>query len=639
MFIDGEGIGQIFDHSHDKLLATIKKIWYNIAILALYRIFRPLERCRFTKRTCLFLWDRTKTNPREETVKTLFKQLRTYALESVLGPLFKLLEAMFELFVPLVVADIVDRGISSADGGAVVRGFGILIALGLIGIVCSITAQYFAAKASVGCATKLRHALYAHIEALSFSDLDRIGIPTLITRLTGDLNTVQSGLNLALRLLLRSPFVVFGAMIMAFTIDRRAALIFLAVIAILGAVVTVIMATSVPAYKKVQSELDALTGTTRENLSGARVIRAFRMESGEREKFASHSDTLYRRQLTAGRISALMNPLTFVILNVGIILLLRTSGIRVNAGVLTTGQTVALYNYMTQILVELVKSANLIISISKAVSCMKRVEEVLGTEPGMSFPSSAPAEIPDAPAVEFRGVSLRYGAGEESLTDMDFRIERGETVGVIGGTGSGKTSLIALIPRFYDATAGEVLVNGVDVRAYPADVLRGKIGYVLQRASLFHGTIRSNLSWGASDADEEGIDAALRDAQAKDVVASKEDGLDSAVEQGGRNFSGGQRQRLTIARALVRRPEILILDDSASALDFATDAALRKSLAALDYRPTTIIVSQRTSSIRHADKIVVLDDGRVAGIGRHEELLSSCPVYREIYESQYKKEA
>jgi ABC-type multidrug transport system fused ATPase/permease subunit len=363
------------------------------------------------------------------------------------------------------------------------------------------------------------------------------------------------------------------------------------------------------------------------------------MESGEREKFASHSDTLYRRQLTAGRISALMNPLTFVILNVGIILLLNTSGIRVNAGALTTGQTVALYNYMTQILVELVKFANLIISISKAVSCMKRVEEVLGTEPGMSFPSSAPAEIPDAPAVEFRGVSLRYGAGEESLTDMAFRIERGETVGVIGGTGSGKTSLIALIPRFYDATDGEVLVNGVDVRAYPADVLRGKIGYVLQRASLFHGTIRSNLCWGASDADEEGIDAALRDAQAKDVVAAKEDGLDSAVEQGGRNFSGGQRQRLTIARALVRRPEILILDDSASALDFATDAALRKALASLDYRPTTVIISQRTSSIRHADRIVVLDDGRIVGIGRHEELLETCPVYREIHESQYRKEA
>ena len=571
-------------------------------------------------------------------MKTLFRNLRSYALESVLGPLFKLLEAMFELFVPLVVADIVDRGIAASDRGAVARGFGILIALGLIGIVCSITAQYFAAKASVGCATKLRRSLYEHIEALSFSDLDRIGIPTLITRLTGDLNTVQSGLNLALRLLLRSPFVVFGAMIMAFTIDPRAALIFLAVIAVLGAVVTVIMRASVPAYKKVQAELDAITGTTRENLSGARVIRAFRMEEGEREKFASHNDALYRRQLFAGRISALMNPLTFVILNVGILLLLRTSGIRVNEGGLTTGQTVALYNYMTQILVELVKFANLIISISKAVSCMKRVDEVLAAEPAMTFPETAPAEDPDAPAVEFKGVSLRYSAGDASLTDMDFSIERGETVGIIGGTGSGKTSLVSLIPRFYDATEGQVLVDGADVRDYPADVLRHKIGCVLQRASLFKGTIRSNLLWGSPDAGEDAIGEAILAAQAKDVIAAKEDGLDSAVEQGGRNFSGGQRQRLTIARVLVRRPEILIFDDSASALDFATDAALRKALASLDYRPTTIIVSQRTSSIRHADKIVVLDDGRIAGIGRHAELLETCPVYREIYESQYKKE-
>lgn len=575
----------------------------------------------------------------EDILKTLFRHLRAYALESVLGPLFKLLEAMFELFVPLVVADIVDRGIASSDRGAVVRGFCILIALGIIGIVCSITAQYFAAKASVGCATRLRRDLYAHIEALSFSDLDKIGIPTLITRLTGDLNTVQSGLNLALRLLLRSPFVVFGAMIMAFTIDRRAAMIFLAVIAVLGAVVAVIMRASVPAYKKVQSELDAITGTTRENLSGARVIRAFRMEESERDKFASHNDALYRRQLFAGRISALMNPLTFVILNTGIILLLRTSGIRVNAGGLTTGQTVALYNYMTQILVELVKFANLIISISKAVSCMNRVDEVLAAEPAMTFPDAAPVEDPAAPAVEFRSAGLRYSAGDASLTDMSFRIERSETVGVIGGTGSGKTSLVALIPRFYDATEGEVLVNGVDVRKYPADVLRRKIGYVLQRASLFKGTIRSNLLWGSPEAGEEEIAAALASAQAADVVASKEDGLDSAVEQGGRNFSGGQRQRLTIARALVRRPEILILDDSASALDFATDAALRRALASLDYKPTTVIVSQRTSSIQHADKIIVLDDGRIAGIGRHDELLETCPVYREIYDSQYRKEA
>ena len=575
----------------------------------------------------------------DSSLKTLFRTLRPYALESVLGPLFKLLEALFELFVPLVVAAIIDHGIATGDTAYIVQRFLILIALGLIGIICSITAQYFAAKASVGAVTHLRHDLYAQIEALSFSDLDRIGVPTLITRLTSDLNTVQSGLNLALRLLLRSPFVVFGAMVMAFTIDAKAALIFLVVILILAAVVFGIMLGSVPAYRKVQEELDALTGTTRENLSGARVIRAFRMEESEREKFASHNDALYRRQLFAGRISALMNPLTFVILNAGIILLLWTSGVRVNTGALTTGQAVALYNYMTQILVELVKFANLIISISKSVTCMKRVDEVLRTEPGMTFPNAEPVEIDNAPAVEFKNVTLRYSEADPALTDMSFTIGRGETVGIIGGTGAGKTSLVSLIPRFYDATDGEVLVDGVNVKDYPANALRSKIGYVLQRAGLFKGTIRSNLLWGNPDATDSELWEALSSAQASDVVASKEDGLDSAVEQNGRNFSGGQRQRLTIARALVGKPEILIFDDSASALDFATDAALRKALAELPYDPTTIIVSQRTSSIRHADKIIVLDDGRIVGIGRHDELLESCAVYREIYDSQYKKEA
>ena len=394
---------------------------------------------------------------------------------------------------------------------------------------------------------------------------------------------------------------------------------------------------SVPAYKKVQEELDSLTGTTRENLTGARVIRAFGMERGEREKFALHNDALYRRQLFAGRISALMNPLTFVILNGGIILLLYTSGVRVSEGGLTVGQTVALYNYMTQILVELVKFANLIISISKAVSCMKRVDEVLRTEPAMRFPDADPREDPTAPAVEFRNVTLSYNGGDPALADLTFKVGHGETVGIIGGTGSGKSSLAALIPRFYDVTGGEVLVDGVNVKDYPAKTLRDKIGYVLQRASLFKGTIRSNLLWGA-DADGEALDAAVASAQAADVILSKEDGLDSAVEQNGRNFSGGQRQRLTIARALVRRPEILILDDSASALDFATDAALRKELAGLDYKPATVIISQRTASIQHADKIVVLDDGAVAGIGTHDALLKTCSVYREIYESQYGKE-
>ena len=406
---------------------------------------------------------------------------------------------------------------------------------------------------------------------------------------------------------------------------------------ILAAVVFGIMLGSVPAYKKVQGELDALTGATRENLAGARVIRAFGMEDGEREKFAAHNDALYRRQLFAGRISALMNPLTFVILNGGVILLLYTSGVRVNDGGLTVGKTVALYNYMTQILVELVKFANLIISISKAVSCMKRVDEVLLTEPAMTFPDADPAEDPAAPAVEFRNVTLRYSGADPAVTGVSFTVGRGETVGIIGGTGSGKTSLAAMIPRFYDASEGEVLVNGVNVKDYPAKTLRGKIGYVLQRAGLFRGTVRSNLLWGG-EADEEALASAVRSAQAADVIAAKEDGLDSAVEQNGRNFSGGQRQRLTIARALVRRPEILILDDSASALDFATDAALRKELARLDYKPAAVIISQRTSSIQHADKILVLDDGEVVGIGTHEELLETCPVYREIYESQYGKE-
>lgn len=572
-------------------------------------------------------------------MKNLFKYLRFYTKESILGPLFKLLEAMFELFVPFVVAKIIDLGIKNGDTDYIVKKFAILILLSVVGIICSVTAQFFAAKASVGCVTKLRLALFSHIQRLSFSDIDKVGIPTLITRLTGDLNQVQNGINLALRLLLRSPFVVFGATIMALTIDAKFSLIFIGVIAVLMVIIFGIMFGSVPAYKKVQSSLDLITGTTRENLAGARVIRAFGMENGERAKFSDYNEELNRRQQFAGKISALMNPLTLVILNLGIVILLYYSGMNVNTGNLTTGQTVALYNYMTQILVELVKFANLIISISKAISCMKRIDEVLITEPGMVFPEKFEEEIKNAPAVEFDSVSLRYSVtGEDSLSNISFKINRGETVGVIGGTGCGKTSLVNLILRFYDVTSGRVLVDGVDVRNYPQKDLRNKIGYVLQRASLFEGTIRDNLRWGKSDATDEEIMKAIKTAQASDIIASKSERLDSIVAQNGKNFSGGQRQRLTIARALVRRPEILILDDSASALDFATDAALRQELKALDYNPTTIIVSQRTSAIMHADKIIVLDDGELVGIGDHASLIESCSVYREIYESQFKKE-
>lgn len=573
-------------------------------------------------------------------MKHLLKYMRSYTAESILGPLFKLLEAMFELFVPLVVADIIDYGIAADDKGYIVRKFGLLIALSVIGIVCSITAQYFAAKAAVGTTTKVRRALFAHIEKLSFSDLDSIGIPTLITRLTGDLNQVQNGINIALRLLLRSPFVVFGAMIMAFTIDKGSAAIFGGVIAVLAVVVFAVMGASVPAYKEVQGELDYITAATRENLTGARVIRAFQLEDEERAKFAKHNNALKKFQQFAGKISALMNPMTFVILNFGIIMLLYYSGLEVYAGTLTRGEVVALYNYMTQILIELIKFANLIVSISKAVSCMNRIEEVLVTEPAMTFAETTPPEDKFAPIVEFRNVTLRYTSeADPALTDATFAINRGETVGIIGGTGCGKTSLVSLIPRFYDATEGEVFVDGVNVREYPAETLRKKIGYVLQRASLFKGSIRDNLLWGDPSATDEDIDAAVRSAQASDVISAKNDGLSSEVEQNGRNFSGGQRQRLTIARALVRKPEILIFDDSASALDFATDAALRRELANLEYKPTTIIVSQRTSSIQHADKIIVLDDSHIVGIGKHSELLETCPIYREIYESQYKKEA
>ncbi len=572
-------------------------------------------------------------------MKKLFQYMKYYKKESVLGPLFKLLEALFELFVPLVVAAIIDNGIGAGDRGYIIRMALILLALGIIGLVCSITAQFFAAKAAVGTSCRLRRALFAHTGTLSFSDLDALGTSTLITRLTGDVNQVQSGINLALRLLLRSPFVVFGAMIMAFTIDVKSALIFAAAIPVLSVVVFGIMLISIPLYKKAQKNLDSVTETTRESLTGVRVLRAFRMESAIRSEFSERNEALTAHQKFVGRISALMNPVTYIIVNFAVILLIQTGAVQVDNGVLTQGEVVALYNYMSQILVELVKLASLIISITKAIACFKRVEAVIETRPDMTFPEVTAAPVATENAVEFRHVHLTYrNAGDESLTDINFSVKKGETVGIIGGTGSGKTSLIGLIPRFYDATKGEVLVDGINVTHYTAEDLRSKIGYVLQKAALFKGTIRDNLRFGKSDATDEEIFAALDVAQAADVVKSKEKGLDSTVEQGGKNLSGGQRQRLTIARALVGKPEILILDDSSSALDFATDAALRKSLRELPYHPTVFLISQRTASLRHADKIIVLDDGVVCGMGTHEELLRTCAVYSEIYNSQYKKE-
>ena len=566
-------------------------------------------------------------------LKKLLSFLRPYVKESILGPLFKLLEATFELFVPLVVAYLIDHGIGENDSSAIWRAFALLALLGCIGLVCSVTAQYFAAKASVGCAGAVRHALFAHVQTLSFANLDTIGASTLITRMTSDVNQVQSGLNLTLRLLLRSPFVVFGAMIMAFTIDVRSALIFAVTIPVLSVVVFGIMLISMPLYKKVQGQLDGVLSSTRESLSGARVIRAFRMEDAAAAEFSERNETLTATQKFVGKISALMNPITYVIINAAIILLLYTGAVQVETGVLTQGQVVALYNYMSQILVELIKMANMIIQLTKATACAKRIEDVLDTKAAQEWADKAPVGAKSADRVTFSHVSLRYaGAGADSLTDISFTAHPGETIGIIGGTGSGKSSLVQLIPRFYDATGGTVTVDGADVLSYPADTLRSKIGFVLQRASLFHGTIRDNLKWGQPDATDEELQYAMEQAQAGEIYASK--GLDHMLEQDGRNLSGGQRQRLTIARALVRKPEILILDDSASALDLATDAALRKAIAEIDYHPTVFIVSQRTSSLRQADEILVLDDGMLVGKGTHEQLLETCDVYHEIHESQ-----
>lgn len=574
-------------------------------------------------------------------MKKLLIYLRDYKKESILGPLFKLLEASFELIVPLVVASMIDVGITNNDRGYIIKMCLIMAALGLIGLICAVTAQYFAAKAAVGFATKLRHGLFSHIQSLSFSQMDKEGTSTLITRMTSDINQVQSGVNLVLRLFLRSPFIVFGAMIMAFTVDVKAALIFVVVIPILSVIVFGIMLISIPLFKKVQGRLDKVLGITRENLTGVRVIRAFGEEVHEIQKFDEETDSLKHMQEVAGRISALMNPLTYVVINGGLIVLIYTGALQVEAGILTQGQVVALVNYMSQILVELVKLANLIITVTKAFACGNRIQSVFEIPAGMENPDTPAATSAaglETGTVEFDHVSLRYyKGGEEALTDIHFRAGKGATIGVIGGTGSGKSSLVNLIPRFYDVEKGSVKVDGRDVREYPLSQLRDKIGVVMQKAVLFKGTIRENLLWGNENASEEELWEAVRAAQAEEFVLQKQNKLDEMVEQEGRNLSGGQKQRLSIARALVKKPEILILDDSSSALDYATDAALRKSIKELPGDITVFIVSQRASSMLHADIIIVLDDGNVAGMGTHEELLQNCEVYQEIYYSQFER--
>ena len=591
-------------------------------------------------------------------MKKLLIYLKDYKKETVLAPLFKLLEASFELFVPLVMAAIIDNGIANGDRGYIGRMCLVLIALGIIGLTCSITAQYFAAKAAVGFAAQMKHALFAHIQSLSFTEMDTVGTSTLITRMTSDANQVQNGVNMVLRLFLRSPFIVFGAMIMAFTIDVKSALVFVAAIPLLSLVVFGIMIITTPMYRKVQGGLDAVMGITRENLTGVRVLRAFNKEESEIRRFEDTNNTLAQMQKAVGKFSALMNPVTYIIINGAVIALVWTGAWQVENGVITQGEVVALVNYMSQILVELIKLANLIVTITKAIACGNRIQSVFELRPSLTDPAAqtgqkdaAAASAPSGnagaasgrtavPAVSFEHVCLTYkNAGAESLTDIDFRAWPGQTIGVIGGTGSGKSSLVNLIPRFYDATKGRVLVDGRDVKEYPLKELRGKIGMVLQKSVLFQGTIRENLLWGKEDASDEELYRALEIAQARDFVEEKDGGLDAVVAQGGKNLSGGQRQRLTIARALVRKPSVLILDDSASALDYATDARLRMAIRDMEGGPTVFIVSQRAASIRHADQIIVLDDGEVAGIGTHEQLLEGCAAYQEIYYSQFEKNA
>lgn len=606
-------------------------------------------------------------------MKELLKYIKDYKKECVLGPLFKLLEACFDLTVPIVMAKIIDEGIAKSDSHFILVYGGVLILLAAVGLLSSITAQYFAAKAAVGFATNLRHGLFKHIESLSFTEMDTVGISTLITRMTSDINQMQSGVNMALRLFLRSPFIVFGAAVMAFTVDIKAAIVFAVVIPILAIVVLGIMAVSMPLYRKVQAGLDGILGRTRQNLTGVRVIRAFDKEEAEKEDFNNENQILTNLQLLVGRISALTNPVTYIFLNVALVVLLYVGAIRVDGGVLTQGKVIALVNYMSQILVELIKLANTIVLSTKAVACGNRIQSVFEMKPSImddfvsddeefgSMKKSDSAEsskltdeenvlgseeelinksadsISKGAEVVFENVDLTYkGAGDKSLENISFTAPAGSTIGIIGGTGSGKSSLVNLIPRFYDATAGKVLIDGKNVKDYKVSEVRSIVGIVMQKAVLFKGSIRENMKWGNDKATDDEINFALENAQAAEIVAGKEGGLDYMIEQSGRNLSGGQKQRFTIARALVRRPKVLILDDSASALDFATDAKLRKSLKQLGYEPTTFIVSQRTSSIKHADMILVLDDGKVVGKGTHDELLENCEVYHEIYMSQFK---
>lgn len=574
-------------------------------------------------------------------MKQILKYLREYKKECICAPLFKLLEASFELIVPLVMAAIIDNGITASDKPYIWKMGGVLVLLAAVGLVSSVTAQYFAAKAAVGFSTKLRHILFEKIESLSFSKMDTVGTSTLITRMTSDINQVQSGVNLVLRLFLRSPFIVFGAMAMAFTVNVRAAMVFVVTIPLLSIVVFSVMAASLPLYKKVQSSLDTVLSHTRENLEGTRVIRAFNKQNDEIDSFNRDNELLTNMQQVVGRISALTNPLTFIIINIATIAVIVSGGKQVYAGILTQGEVVALVNYMSQILVELIKLANLIVQVTKAVACGNRIADVL------SIPSKLPEKNPKligardgAPEVEFDHVCMTYeGAADETLTDISFTVQKGQTIGIIGGTGSGKSSLVNLIPKFYDATKGTIRIQGNDINDYDAVQLRDKIGVVMQKAVLFAGTIADNLRWGKNDATEEEMWKALDIAQATEVVKGKEGGLDYMIEQGGKNLSGGQKQRLTIARAVVKDPDILILDDSASALDFATDASLRAALKGMHGDKTIFIVSQRTSSIQFADNIIVLDDGQMVGFGPHEELLETCETYKEIYDSQFKKES
>lgn len=577
----------------------------------------------------------------EDFMKRLMMYLKDYKKESILAPLFKLLEAFFELLVPLVMANIIDYGISNRNMGYIGKMGLLLLLLGVVGLASSITAQFFAAKAAVGFSTQLRQALFDHIEDLSFTDIDKAGTSTMITRMTSDVNQVQSGINMTLRLFLRSPIIVFGAMIMAFTIDVKCALIFVVAIPLLSVVVFGIILSTIPMYKKVQSKLDQVLGITRENLTGVRVIRAFHQEAKESDRFRENNEALSVMQIFVGKISACMNPVTYIIVNGAIIALIYTGAVQVNIGNLSQGEVVAIINYMNQILVELVKLANLIVTMTKALACAERVASVFDIGADAAYVGAQDQKLADkvdksAPFLDFKHVSLTYqGAGAPTLQDMNFTVNRGDTVGIIGGTGSGKTSLVNLIPGFYPATEGEILLEGRDIRTMSDEELRGRIGVVPQKAVLFKGTIRSNLQWGKPDATEEEMWKALELAQASEVVDGKPGKLDATVAQNGKNFSGGQRQRLTIARALVRNPEILILDDSASALDYATDAKLRAAIRTLEDKTTTFIVSQRASTIRHADKIIVLDDGEIAGMGTHDELLKDCTVYQEIYYSQY----